>query len=122
MAVRAVHAARDKRGRSKRGRLNEGVEEGVEGALVLSFACREEQATGAGKVGGWCPCLVATSRTRVSLGRISPSTWRATMWSAWDADLGWTWTEFGHGPKMKFVKIVLLYIFHLSVMVIRITD
>jgi len=122
MAVFAVHAPRDMRGSSKRGRLNDGVEEGVEGALVLAFACRKEQATGAGEVGGWCPCLVATSRTRVALGRISPSTWRATKWSARDADLGRIWTEFGQGPKMKFVVLVRLYIFRLSVMVIRFTD
>jgi len=53
------------RGSSKRRRLNEGVEEGVEGALVLSFACREEDATGAREVGGWCPCMVATHQRRV---------------------------------------------------------
>jgi len=88
--------------------LNEGVEEGVEGALVLAFACREEQVIGAGEVGGWCPCMVATSRTRVALGRISPSTWRATKWSAWDADLGRIWTEFGHGPKTKFSLLLTL--------------
>jgi len=61
MAVRAVHAARDKRGSSKRGRFNEGVEEGVEGALVLAFACREEQAIGAGR---WA-CGVRAWRTRL---------------------------------------------------------
>ena len=98
MAVFAVHAPRDMRGSSKRGRLNEGVEEGVEGALVLAFVCREEQATGAGEVGGWCPCMVATSRTGVALGRISEHVAGNEVVSVgcrFGPDLGriWTWTK-----------------------------
>jgi hypothetical protein len=36
--------------------------------------------------------------------------------------LGLFRAELDLGPKTKFVKLVLLYIFRLSVMVIRLTD
>jgi len=38
------------------------------------------------------------------------------------SDLCRLWTEFGHGPKTKFVVLVVLYIFCLSLMAIRIVD
>jgi hypothetical protein len=53
---------------------------------------------------------------------ISSSTWRAAKWPAWEAILGLFRAELDLGPKTKFVKLVLLYIFRLSVMVIRLTD
>jgi len=55
-------------------------------------------------------------------GGILSNTCRATTWMEWDAYLGLVRAEFGHGPKMKFAKLGLLYISGLRVMVIRVVD
>jgi hypothetical protein len=36
--------------------------------------------------------------------------------------LGCFWAEFVHGPKMKFALLLMLYVFHLRLMVIRAVD
>ena len=50
---------------------------------------------------------------------ISPSTWRASVRATWGANLGHFQGESVLGPKMKFVHLVLLYIFHLETKVIK---
>ena len=55
-------------------------------------------------------------------GGISSNTCRATKWPAWETNLGRFHAELGDGPNMKFVKLGLIYIFRLSVMVIKLTD
>ena len=66
--------------------------------------------------------MVATSMdTRRRSGK-SSSTWRASVWAGWGADLGHFQAESDLGPKMKFAHLGLLYISHLSCQVIRALD
>jgi hypothetical protein len=53
----------------------------------------------------------ATSATHVGHRGISPNTWQAANGARWDAILGYFQTEFGNGPKIKFVVLVMLYNF-----------
>jgi hypothetical protein len=41
--------------------------------------------------------------------RFSSSTWRASVWPEREVILGCFRSEFGHGQKMKFVHLGLLY-------------
>ena len=43
---------------------------------------------------------------------ISPSTWWVSVRATWGANLGHFQAESVLGPKMKFVHLSLLYIFH----------
>jgi len=57
-------------------------------------------------------------------GRVkkSSSTWPVSKWPAWEINLGGFRAEFGHGPKMKFAQLVLLYIYCLRCTAIRVID
>ena len=63
------------------------------------------------ELGTRCSCMVDMHWTRVTRCDISSNTWRVTVWPTWEADLGHFQADFDHGPKMKFVVLVLLYIF-----------
>ena len=80
----------------------------MEGALVLAFACREEQATGAGEVGVWCPCMVATHLRRVHPLRHSTEHVSRNDVVSVGSDLDRIWTESGHGPETKFSLLLTL--------------
>jgi len=101
-----------------------GVEGDREGSLVLVHNGTER---GQGKVevgdmvGAPC-CMVATHRPRAGLSRILPNRCRVMVWMLWDAILGQLRAKLELGPKMKFVVLVLLYIFRLRVMAIRVVD
>ena len=63
-----------------------------------------------GSNGGHALCMEATPWTRAAHWGILPSTWRAAKRSAWGTILGRLQAKFGHGPKMKFAHLGLLYI------------
>ena len=67
-------------------------------------------------------CMVATHRPRAGLSGILPNRCRVMVWMLWDAILGQLRDELDLGPKMKFVVLVLLYIFCLRVMDISVVD
>jgi len=48
-----------------------------------------------------------------------PNRWRASVRATWGANLGHFQAESVLGPKMKFVHLGLLYIFHLETKVIK---
>ena len=57
-------------------------------------------------------CMAAMHRARVTLCSISSSTWRATVWPAWEAFLGQLLAELDLGPKSKVEAHELFYIFY----------
>ena len=67
-------------------------------------------------------CRAATRSPRVLPSRHSTEHVSGNKVVSVGSDLCQLWTEFGHGPKTKFVVLVLLYIFRLRVMVIRVVD
>ena len=56
--------------------------------------------------------MAATHKARIALWIISPSTWWAMVWPAWEAFLGQLWAELDLWPKSKFEARKLLYNFH----------
>jgi hypothetical protein len=53
---------------------------------------------------------------------ISSNTWRATVRARQATFLGRLRAELGHGPKMMFAHLALLYIFPLKTKIIRAVD
>ena len=52
------------------------------------------------------------AQAHVALWGISPSTWRATVWPAWEAFFGELRVELDLGPKSKVEAHELIYISH----------
>jgi hypothetical protein len=103
---RSVHAPRAR-----------GSEQGVERGMERVCWCPSSSAAGR-RARQWrrttrqeSSAMVATSMdTRRRPGK-SSSTWRASVWARWGADLGHFQAESDLGPKIKFVHLSMLYIF-----------
>jgi hypothetical protein len=73
---------------------------------------------GGGSTLAWWPRPGA----RVGFGSISSTTWQATTKPGGYAMLGLMLAELDYGPIVKVFHLSMLYKFHLSTMVIRLTD
>ena len=56
--------------------------------------------------------MAATHMACVALWSISPSTWWAMVWPAWEVILGQLWAELDPRPKSKIEAHELIYKFH----------
>ena len=97
-----VLVAREQEGESELWRGAGGSPSPLDEAGARRHAAEEEDA---------CPAMVGRERAHAVHVAISSSTWRASVWPAWDANWAAFRAKFEHGPKTKYEAHTTLFDF-----------